>query len=211
MGLKEALYNYHYENRPLLVERTERREIALQMWGTRGPNVRHQYYSTTDDLKASLVQQGNVCALFSSVAYYEDPHVKAPSKKGYLGADLVFDIDLPIKGHRYDWMYGACDATLDLVTVLTEELGFDESSLTIDFSGSKGFHITVSDDSLRDMTKEDRTHLVQYILGEKVDRNSLGIEKGGWSARYSDFKQRILQVCCDDKKINESILSFNDS
>jgi len=153
------------------------------------------------------VRQGNVCAVFSSVAYYEDAQVKAPSKKGYLGADLVFDIDLPIEGSRYDWMYTACDATLDLVKVLTDELGFSEESLVVDFSGSKGFHITVNDESLRNMPKEDRTHLIQYILGEKVDRSLLGKQKGGWPARYESYKARLGQVCCDDKSTNEAILS----
>lgn len=205
--MKRELYCQHYERHPLLVERPERREIALQLWGTPGPSSRHQYYQNTEDLKADLVRQGNVCAVFSSVAYYEDAQVKAPSKKGYLGADLVFDIDLPIEGSRYDWMYTACDATLDLVKVLTDELGFSEESLVVDFSGSKGFHITVNDDSLKDMPKEDRAHLIQYILGEKVDRSLLGEQKGGWSARYEAYKARLGQVCCDDKVTNEAILS----
>ena len=207
MGLKRELYNHHYENHPLLIERIERREIALQLWGTKGPSSRHQYYQSIVDLQSDLVRQGNVCAVFSSVAYYEDAQVKAPSKKGYLGGDLVFDIDLPIEGSRYDWMYTACDATLDLVRVLTDELGFSEESLVVDFSGSKGFHITVTDDSLRDMPKEDRTHLIQYILGEKVDRSLLGVEKGGWSARYAAYRARLGQVCCDDKVTNEAILN----
>jgi len=205
--MKKDLYSQHYKRHSLLVERPERREIALQLWGTQGPSTRHQYYQNTEDLKVDLVRQGNVCAVFSSVAYYEDPQVKAPSKKGYLGADLVFDIDLPITGSRYDWMYTACDATLDLIRVLTSELGFSEESLIVDFSGSKGFHITVSDESLRDMPKEDRTHLIQYILGEKVDRSLLGVEKGGWSARYAAYRARLGQVCCDDKVTNEAILN----
>lgn len=207
MELKEKLYCEHYEQHPLLIGRIERREIALQTWRDKGPSNRHQYYQSTEHLMGDLVRQETVCAIFASVAYYQDPQVKAPSKKGYIGSDLVFDIDLPIDGSRYDWMYTACDATLDLVRVLTKELGFSEDSLVIDFSGSKGFHITVSDESLRDMHKDDRRHLVQYILGEKVDKSLLGVEKGGWSSRYDAYKSRLGQVCCDDKVTNEAILS----
>ena len=204
--MKEELYNHHYENHPLLIERIERREIGLQLWGAEGINDRHHYYKTLGDLQGSLVARKNIAAIFASVAYYEDPMTKSTGKKGYKGSDLVFDLDEHVEGSRYDWMFRICDRTLDLVNTLTQEVGIPESSLVIDFSGSKGFHITVNDPTFTEMHKDDRNHLIQYLLGEKIDKSILGRERGGWSDRYNNYKQRLAHICSDNKKLNESIL-----
>ena len=203
---KEELYCEHYKNHPLLIHRPERREIALESWTSKGPSIRHQYYSTTDELSESLVVQRNISAVFASAAYYQDPQVKTTSKKGYMGGDLIFDIDLYLSGSRYDWMYSACDSTLDLVKVLTQELGIPESNLVIDFSGSKGFHITVEGDEFKNLTKEERRHILQYVRGDKVTADSLGTERGGWSDRFNDYKRRIGEACVNDTKVNQTIL-----
>ena len=171
-------------NHPLLIHRPERREIALESWTSKGPSIRHQYYSTTDELSESLVVQRNISAVFASAAYYQDPQVKTTSKKGYMGGDLIFDIDLYLSGSRYDWMYSACDSTLDLVKVLTQELGIPESNLVIDFSGSKGFHITVEGDEFKNLTKEERRHILQYVRGDKVTADSLK-HRARWLVRPS--------------------------
>jgi len=204
--LKQELYNHHYENHPLLIERIERREVGLQLWGAEGINDRHHYYKSVSDLQNSLVARKNIAAVFASVAYYEDPMTKSTAKKGYKGSDLVFDLDEHVEGSRYEWMFHICDRTLDLVRVLTQEVGIPESSLVIDFSGSKGFHITVDDPTFTEMHKDDRNHLIQYILGDKIDRATLGSERGGWSDRYNAYKQRLVHVCSNDAKLNESIL-----
>ena len=119
---------------------------------------------------------------------------------------MIFDIDLYLSGSRYDWMYSACDSTLDLVKVLTQELGIPESNLVIDFSGSKGFHITVEGDEFKNLTKEERRHILQYVRGDKVTADSLGTERGGWSDRFNDYKRRIGEACVNDTKVNQTIL-----
>lgn len=203
--MKEQLYAEHYSKIDFDIPDIQRREIAYQPWTALGPSWRHQHYNTNEDFNAYISNNDRICAIFASVSHYLDP--QAPmNKRGYLRSDLVFDIDLPLDGSRYDWMYDACAATLDLVKILINDLGMDEDKLLIDFSGSKGFHITVDDEIYSTLDSTQRKQLLNYIRGTKVDKTFITTEKGGWATRYSDFKNNIYRVMNNDAKSNEKIL-----
>ena len=174
MTLKE-LKKHHYENTELLITDIARREISL------GVNIRAQHFTSNKELADTLSVRTNLDGAFASTAYYLDPNVKTPSKRGHLGYDLVFDVDVKVEGSREDWLYDVCFRTSALVDILVDELGFSKDEMILDFSGGKGFHITINNPSYRDLSKTDRTQLANYIIGEKVDRKSLKFGKGGWN------------------------------
>jgi DNA primase small subunit len=197
--LKE-LKKHHYENTELLVSDIPRREIAL------GLNIRAQHFTSAKELASTLSARSNIEGAFASTAYYLDPNVKTPSKRGHLGYDLVFDVDVKPSTNRVDWLYDVCFRTSALVDILVNELGFSKEEMHLDFSGGKGFHITIDNPSYRDLSKTDRTQLVNYIIGEKVDRKSLKFGKGGWNRRFSDFMRNLVKLMNDDTKTNYKLL-----
>lgn len=197
--LKE-LKREHYEGADLLVSSIARREISL------GVNIRAQHFTSTEDLADTLSARSNIEGAFASTAYYLDPNVKTPSKRGHLGYDLVFDVDLKPSTNRLDWMYDVCFRTSALVDVLVNELGFSKDEMILDFSGGKGFHITIDNPSYRDLSKTDRAQLANYIIGEKVDRKNLKYGKGGWNRRFSKYITNMTKLMGRDAKANNKLL-----
>jgi DNA primase catalytic subunit len=101
MKLKD-LKKTHYESTTLLVPDIPRREISL------GVNIRAQCFNKTKDLAKVLAARSNIEGAFASTAYYLDPHIKAHTKKGHLGTDLVFDVDAKPVSDRLNWLYDVC-------------------------------------------------------------------------------------------------------
>ncbi len=65
---------------------------------------------------------------------------------------LAFDIDYgDIPGYKKrspkENLGAAARSTINLVNLLTKDLGFDQQSIHITFSGQKGFHIRVATDN----------------------------------------------------------------
>ncbi len=65
------------------------------------------------------------------------------------------------------------DETLKLVDMLTDELGFSTKSMSLVFSGGRGYHIHVRDLEIREWGgSPERRELVDYVCG-------IGIDPGG--------------------------------
>ena len=190
------LKKYHYANKGLVVSKIQRREIAFAYQGDEGIKGRAKYFETTKELSKHLQSKPTIEAVYASTAYYLDPQMYSPGKRGHLGYDLVFDIDLNPStfDNRIDWMYEVCYTTSMLVDVLVNELDFKRETMSLDFSGGKGFHITIEDESLRDLTKEQRADLVDYIIGTKVVRSQLAKGKGGWNKKYTQYVKDITSL-----------------
>ena len=131
MTLKE-LKKHHCENTELLITDIARREISL------GVNIRAQHFTSNKELADTLSVRTNLDGAFASTAYYLDPNVKTPSKRGH-GYDLVFDVDVKVEG-REDWLYDVCFRTSALVDILVDELGFSKDEMILDFSGGEVSH-----------------------------------------------------------------------
>jgi len=65
-----------------------------------------------------------------------------------------------------------------LLAVLTDELGMDEKSVSMYFSGNNGFHLCVSDKSFRNLGPEARADLASYLMGANLMTESVGVRKG---------------------------------
>ena len=125
-------------------------------------------------------------------------------KKGYLGHDLVIDIDKHLEGSRIDWLDDICEITDSLVNILIRTLGFKEEEIILEFSGNKGFHLLIK--GREKLPVEDRRQIIEYLMGEKIDRKNLEISKGGWGKIFGDAVKRIALLSGDDKKANNKTL-----
>jgi len=197
---KKDLIREHYENAELIIDDICRREIAL------GVRIRGQHFTSTEELAKTLSVRTNIDGAYASIGLYLDPNCRAPSKRGHLGTDLVFDVDKAPDSDRLNWLYEVCSIVSDLIDTLQTELGIPKEKMTLDFSGNKGFHITIADKSYRELSKEDRQQLVQYIKGEKVNRQWLKHGKGGWNKRFASYIDSLTKLMSDDSKTNNSFL-----
>ena len=194
--------------------------------------VRHKSFTTISELENCLRADVPSDVYYSS-AYYERPGASEMSTKGWIGADLIFDIDAdhiptscerthdewtcekctfsgkgitPEKcpacgGERFDentWLCEVCldsakSETIKLLDMLTNDFGVAEQSIQVFFSGHRGYHIHITDETMQSMDTVARKEIVDYAcaLGfdpilQKVDANNmqaLSIEDYGWRGR----------------------------
>jgi len=96
-------------------------------------------------------------------------------EKGWLGADLIFDLDadhLPGgKALSYSVMLEA--VKLGIIKLwdrfLRRKLGFDEKKMRIVFSGGRGYHIHVFDDRVVSLGSHERREIVDFITAKGLD------------------------------------------
>lgn len=65
-----------------------------------------------------------------------------------------------------------------LTAVLTNDLGIEEKSVVVHFSGNNGFHIVASDKSFHLLGPEARSDIVSYLIGTNMMTESIGVRKG---------------------------------
>ncbi len=179
--------------------------------------IRHQSTYDLGDLDAFLAEEAPRHAYFSA-ARYDDPGASTMSKKGWRSADLVFDLDadhLPgvdPETTSYAEMLAACKEALDrLLAFLEDDFAFDD--LTIVFSGGRGYHVHVRDDSIRELGSEARREIVDYVRAVDLDTENLihtvterGTNKrvlrtgGGWGARVHEA---LVEYADDLREMDE--------
>lgn len=156
-----------------LPHRLARREFGF-MFFDRGFVLRHIGFKSREELHEYIVE--NVPAhIYHSSAYYENPNMKSMADKGWMGADLVFDLDADhvkdAEGKSYPEMLALVKR--ELVRLIDEfivgDLGFDLDSLKIVFSGGRGYHIHVTDPRVLKLGSQERREIVDYITATGLD------------------------------------------
>jgi DNA primase small subunit len=100
-------------------------------------------------------------------------------QKGWLGADLIFDIDADhIQGHE-GMTYAQMLARVkeELVKLVSEfllrDFAFDERYLTLVFSGGRGYHVHVRDPRVMELNSHERKEIVDYIMATDLNTDQL--------------------------------------
>ncbi|MDD4253849.1 MAG: DNA primase catalytic subunit PriS [Methanofollis sp.] len=128
---------------------------------------------------------------YYSTAYYTNPAAGTMGEKGWTGADLIFDIDADhlIRGVPYDAMLARVkEETEKLLDMLTGELGFSARTLSLVFSGGRGYHVHVRDPRVRGWESRERREVVDYLCGTGIEPQMLfaaGNGSSGWQQRFS--------------------------
>ncbi|HEV8594787.1 MAG TPA: DNA primase catalytic subunit PriS [Thermoplasmata archaeon] len=171
--VKERLRR-HYANVTILMpDRFPRREFGFMFWGP-GTMQRHAGFTAAKELRDFLVARVPAHVYHSS-AYYERPDAPTMEEKGWLGADLIFDLDADHIPRSREMTY---EEMLDAVKrkivqlhddFLVADFGFDERSLRIVFSGGRGYHIHVHDERVWALGSHERREIVDYITGKELD------------------------------------------
>lgn len=64
-----------------------------------------------------------------------------------------------------------------LIAVLTTDLGIEQKSVSVYFSGNNGFHIVISDKSFNPLDSVARSDVVSYLAGTNIMTESIGVRK----------------------------------
>ncbi|MBO4798464.1 MAG: DNA primase catalytic subunit PriS [Candidatus Methanomethylophilaceae archaeon] len=165
--LYKAFKRYYRDNRPLMPDRFTRREFGF-MFFDRSFVQRHLSFRTPEELSAFMSGQIPSHSYYST-SYYRKPDAPKMDEKGWMGAELIFDLDA-------DHLEGAEKMTysemllqirgemISLVdNFLLGDLGFSEDQVHITFSGGRGYHAHVRTPDIMGLGTQERRELVDYI------------------------------------------------
>jgi len=211
---------YYKKHEPEWPPRFGAREWAFFLWDGKGM-LRHTAFLSPAKLMTFLGTSGPRHVYFSS-AYYQRPSAQTMGQKGWLGADLIFDIDADhIKGAEKLTYRQMLDKVKEEIIKLVNEyllrdLAFDEKDLELVFSGGRGYHVHVRDPRVLSLDSHERKEIVDYIMATDLDMDILydskvvsvsGMgqfqkvhnridlprpEEGGWRGRFRSAAHKYL-------------------
>lgn len=187
--VRKSFQRYYEERRPALPDRFGRREFGFMFW-TPGIVQRHLGFAKEEELHAFLSNRVPAHAYYSS-AYYENPSAPTMEEKGWLGADLIFDLDADHLPNAAKLSYAEMLEAVRLKILrlhddfLRADFGFEEKAMRIVFSGGRGYHIHVFDEHVWSLGSHERREIVDWITGKGLDVDAV--------FRESPFEKKEFQ------------------
>ncbi|MFC6726012.1 DNA primase small subunit domain-containing protein, partial [Halobium palmae] len=139
--------------------------------------IRHQSLLDLGDLGDYLVREAPRHVYFSA-ARYDDPGASTMDAKGWTEADLVFDLDAdhlpgvdPDETPYGEMLAAGKEALVNLLDFLEDDFDFDR--LAVVFSGGRGYHVHVRDESVRGLDSDARREIVDYVRAIDLDVDAL--------------------------------------
>jgi len=167
--LLKAFRKYYKVNTPILPDRFTRREFGF-MFFDKTFVQRHMGFGSPQELHRFMMGQVPSHSYYST-SYYRTPDAPTMDEKGWMGAELIFDLDA-------DHLEGAENMSYSEMLVeirsqmiglvdrfLMDNLGFDESQIHITFSGGRGYHAHVRTPDIMGLKSPERRELVDFITG----------------------------------------------
>jgi len=184
-------------------DRFPRREFAAFPFTEQTLMRRHASFRAADEFRAYLAREAPRHVYYSS-AYYTAPDHPTMAQKGWLGADVIFDLDADhLRGaETLDYpaqLRRVKDRVRDLYDeFLRGDFGIPEAMMSLVFSGGRGYHVHVHDPAYLSLTSPERRELVEYIQGTGVDPTDAIAETheggGEGSAEGGDGSARPARV-----------------
>lgn len=171
--LVRSFRKYYRENKPLMPSRFGRREFGF-MFFDKTYVQRHTGYSRGEDLQRYLITQVPAHCYYST-AYYRSPAAATMEEKGWLGADLIFDLDADHLQGAENMSYEAMLAQVKKEMIrlvdsfLFGDLGFNPEDVDIVFSGGRGYHAHVNKETVLGLGSAERREIVDYVTGNGLD------------------------------------------
>ena len=147
----------------------EKREFAFQMFD-REAYVRHLSFSSREELE-DFVIKSIPRHIYYSTALYEVPDASDMESKGWLGSELMFDIDVDHIPGCMEVIDDSCimkgyDLAVKLMKILKKDFNIDSN---LYFTGNRGFHVIASCEWCLSLGKDERREIARYILLEGFD------------------------------------------
>jgi DNA primase small subunit len=193
--------------------------------------VRHRRFEQIANFRAVLADTVP-SDVYHSCAYYENPDFDM-DKKGWIGSDIVFDIDadhIPTscnkihdefrcvkcgfqgrgitpemcpccEATKFETKIWACDLCIEsarkevakLLDLLENDFGFSSNEMRVFFSGHRGYHLHIENETVRSLDAMARKEIVDYTIGlgiglfEKRQKEKGEKKKNAEKFRLHDF------------------------
>ncbi len=201
--LEEKFRQYYAKNLPGPPAEIEKREFG---YGFQGKiDARHASFQDRQDFYKFLVGEAPRYISYSA-AFYERPEARPMSRKGWLGAELIFEFDVHCDHGRVvcrECLEKARQDTIRLIEdFLVPDFGISEEEVTVNFSGARGYHIHADNEWLRQLGKEARRDIAEFVTGTGVNLKILPPESV-WAKKLSGlkgkkreeaFKKKVLDI-----------------
>jgi DNA primase small subunit len=218
------MFAEYYKEQSSLVQpptSIERREFGFLFFDER-IMLRHKSFKTSDDFR-NFLASAVPSDVYYSCAYYENPEVEM-DKKGWSGADLIFDIDAdhiptPCNKIHDEWICSKCgfagkgmvpekcpvcgsqgfdantwpcdvclksakDETVKLLDILFRDFGFSRNEISVFFSGHRGYHVHVENESVKMLDSVARKEIVDYVSGLGFETSFHGLNEKNWKMTH---------------------------
>ncbi|MGC9210473.1 MAG: DNA primase small subunit domain-containing protein [Acidilobus sp.] len=169
--LRELFQAYYSLDPPFILPKDMmRREFAFQPFGSES-YVRHLSFKDEASLRTYIKSRTPKHA-YHSVAIYELPEAPTMEEKGWLGSDLLFDIDLDHPGLCSSpviddsCLVAGFKMAQRVVKVVRDLLG---GRAMVYFTGHRGFHIRGKCEECFTLGKEERREIAKLVRGEGLD------------------------------------------
>lgn len=175
----------------------------------------HRHLSLFDigSIQDWLIRENPQHVYYSS-ALYDRPGSREMQQKKWKGADLIFDLDADHltnveKHHTYPESLEICkQELLKLISFLEDDFGFEKMEIV--FSGGRGYHVHIRDETARKLDGEGRREIVDYIEGNNLDLDSIiytervegkygtesaqirKLKQNGWASKARDYIKTLV-------------------
>lgn len=175
--LRKRFAEYYKKEKIELPDRFGKREFAFMSFGARMMRRHLAFLKRSSFIK--FVQQMVPAHAYYSSAFYQKPDAPTMSEKGWMGAELIFDLDLD---HLKGIGNVSYEEGLKLVKeefrklveeFLLDDFGFSKNKLLLYFSGGRGYHCHVVDPRVFQLNSSERREIVDYIIGADLDEETL--------------------------------------
>lgn len=169
--LIKKIFSAYYRNFKFNVPEIEKREFGVGF--EKKIDARHLSFENESQLRNYLIENTPFFISYSA-AHYEKPSITPIEKKGWLGADLVFDLDYHHQG-KYEIYKFLGKVKEDLIRLsedfLQNDFGIDKNEIVYVFSGNRGYHIHVRSKDTFLLGSNERREIVDYIRGVGLNTN----------------------------------------
>ncbi len=177
--VNKTISDYYMGAKYLAPERIEQREFGVGNFDVKISH-RHMSFRNENELR-NYLSANSIPYVSCSSAYYKFPTGRPMENKGWLGSELVFDLDvtdmdLPCqRRHGKGWVCKTCfnavkEETLKLIyDFLIPDFGFSENDVNVNFSGNRGYHVHIRKDEVLQLDAAARREITNYISGVGID------------------------------------------
>jgi len=198
------------------------RELGRITWN--GPMIRHDSLFQSQELSGYLNSTTPRHSYFSC-GKYENPSETNMNNKKWIGSDLIFDLDadpshMPMidSDTPYTKALEICKEELNILLDSLQRI-LSPSDIHVFFSGSRGYHVHVRDESVQNLSRGARTELINLLSGNNITydsittnskiftENGLYFNSGYWGdmmyKTLEDKIQEINSISSKDEKIDK--------
>lgn len=171
---REQFARYYARQKVPPPVRLPRREFAMFPFASETLMRRHAAFRTPEQFEEFLAQEVPRHVYYSS-AYYRVPDHPKMAQKEWLGADLIFDLDADhlreAAGLTYEGQLALVKRKVRslLEEFLLGDFGIPAENAQLYFSGGRGYHVHVRDETFLPLNSPERRELVEYVMGSGFD------------------------------------------